>query len=147
MERSADGVSFTDIGKVAGHGSSAIEQQYQFTDNAPVQGTNYYRLKQVDLDGKATYSAIAKVSFDNVESVLRVYPNPAKNTVVITLPIRASSSVVTVLDVNGRKVMQKQINAGTTSQTLTVSGLAAGRYELQWLPKNGKPQITTLIKE
>ncbi len=147
VERSADGVSFTAIGKINGYGSSAIEQQYNFTDNSPLDGVDYYRLKQVDLDGIATYSSVAKVSFGNLATALHVYPNPAKNTVVITLPASASGSVVNVFDMSGRKLMQKQISANTSSQTLDVSSLASGKYELQWLPKNGKPQTVPLVKQ
>ena len=52
VERSADGASFTYVTKVTGVGNSSVRQYYDANDDHPYQGVNFYRLKQVDLDGK-----------------------------------------------------------------------------------------------
>ena len=62
------------IGQVAGRGTVASQQAYQFTDDNPVQGLNFYRLKQVDIDGNFTYSNIVSLNFENTNGVFKIYP-------------------------------------------------------------------------
>ncbi|MEI7803123.1 MAG: hypothetical protein WCI97_10785, partial [Bacteroidota bacterium] len=59
VERSADGNEFSEIGKVAGNGTSQIAHDYNFSDNSPLCGTAYYRLMQVDENGEYHYTPIA----------------------------------------------------------------------------------------
>lgn len=75
IERSADARMFTKIGFVEGHGNTSSEQKYSFTDNAP-SPTTYYRLKQLDYDGKWTHSKIIVVKEGSPTA--KVYPNPAR---------------------------------------------------------------------
>jgi len=82
--RSTDGSHFGVIGTVAGRGNSNITQDYSFTDASPVDGTNYYQLRQVDFDGKADYSRIVSIAMDLTTNIyFQVYPNPAHDHVTI----------------------------------------------------------------
>jgi hypothetical protein len=74
VERSNDGHAFATIGVVAGAGHSNSTLFYNFLDGAPMPGTNYYRLKQVDTDGTSTLSQVVAVDVQPRELVL--YPNP-----------------------------------------------------------------------
>src|SRR5690606_21541103 len=56
IERSGNGSDFGTIGKAPGKGTSQDKQQYRYTDGDPLPGINYYRLRQVDFDGKTDYS-------------------------------------------------------------------------------------------
>ena len=73
VERSADGQSFERIGTLDGAGNSEEELHYELTDERPIAGTNYYRLKQVDDDGSATYSDVVVLvnMVTGVECVVR----------------------------------------------------------------------------
>lgn len=84
IERSADGVLFTYLSQVKayGMGNSTMTQKYSTTDNEPYSGTSYYRLKQVDKNGKYKYTNIAKVNFSKTFS-LSVYPNPSNGNVTV----------------------------------------------------------------
>ncbi|WP_256009608.1 T9SS type A sorting domain-containing protein [Desertivirga xinjiangensis] len=62
--RSTDGVQFSKIGQVSGKGNSTQKNKYTFTDQMPSPGTNYYRLKQVDFDGKAELSNIISIKLN-----------------------------------------------------------------------------------
>ncbi|NJN35007.1 MAG: T9SS C-terminal target domain-containing protein, partial [Saprospiraceae bacterium] len=53
VQRSKDGKTFTTIGQVKAVGNSLTLQRYEFSDENPLSGTNYYRLNAVDLDGAA----------------------------------------------------------------------------------------------
>lgn len=76
VERSRDGRSFEEIATVIGEGSTLVRNDYALVDQAPLTGTSYYRLKQVDTDGTFTYSEVRAVTLGSTE-VLEVYPNPA----------------------------------------------------------------------
>ncbi len=68
IDRSQNGKAFESIGTINGNYNSSVVQQYSFTDKNPYQGVNYYRLKQVDLNGKYSYSDIEKVEINNQAS-------------------------------------------------------------------------------
>lgn len=86
IERSIDGTNFEKIGKVAGNGTSSSVINYVFRDNQVNYGLIYYRLKQVDFDGKYEYSPIIAV-VNNAKSTfeVRLFPNPARLSDMIVL--------------------------------------------------------------
>ena len=76
VQRSVDGREFKKIGQVAGNGTTFATSRYSFFDESPVE-TNYYRLRQVDIDGTDSHSILRFVSFDEeTDSKQLVYPNP-----------------------------------------------------------------------
>ncbi len=77
--RSSDGISFDIIDQVSGNGSTSDLTDYQYTDFSPVTGTSYYRLKQVDLDGKAAWSKTISAKIEPKETEHRIIPNPVKD--------------------------------------------------------------------
>ncbi|MHA4811031.1 hypothetical protein ACX0G9_23185 [Flavitalea flava] len=70
IQRSLTGIDFSKIGKVKGSGTSNTTQNYTFIDLSPATGTNLYRLRQLDLDGKSSYSGIRTVKFDNTQKTI-----------------------------------------------------------------------------
>jgi hypothetical protein len=77
IERSGDMIEYTTIAVIPGHGNSYVINKYEFTDNDPLYGNNYYRLKQVDFDGEFEYSKNIVLSHLPVSDALIVYPNPS----------------------------------------------------------------------
>jgi hypothetical protein len=133
IQRSADGRTFTTIGRVQGNGTTSIRQDYQFTDAAPLAGYNYYRLAQVDLDGRTTYSPVRSLSFNEQALVMQLSPNPAKNTLHISLPQAASGQdVIELYNLSGRKVMVQSVSAGTIRVDTDISMLAPGMYIVRY---------------
>ncbi|MET0462654.1 MAG: T9SS type A sorting domain-containing protein [Chitinophagaceae bacterium] len=129
IERSADGRTFTTIGRVQGNGTTSIRQEYRFTDAAPLTGQNYYRLAQVDLDGHVTYSQTRLLSFNAQARVMQLSPNPARSTVHIVLPQAASGQdAVELYNLSGRKVLVQAVSAGTLQLDADISTLAPGMY-------------------
>ncbi len=68
VERSSDGLVFTEIGRKAGAGNSGSINNYELIDLTPLSGINYYRLKQVNFDGTFDYSNVISVSFDGINA-------------------------------------------------------------------------------
>jgi hypothetical protein len=76
VERSSDQSEWSSIGTVKAKGYSSITTNYFLNDKSPVNGTGYYRLKMVDLDGKFVYSKTISVTTDNSSLPLVIYSNP-----------------------------------------------------------------------
>ena len=111
VERSSDGNSFEPIGTVEGAGFSQGLLNYAHVDGTPLSGTSYYRLKQVDFDGTATYSQVVPVVRDNMNTVLHIWPNPVVGMVNFTLVDGRTAISVQVHDAAGRLLVDQ--NSGT----------------------------------
>ncbi len=138
VERSADGISFGSIGRVSGRGNSAQPTAYNFTDGAPLGKINYYRLKQVDVDGRSKYSNIIPVKMEGSSAhSLMISPNPVTDLINIKVNAeKATTTAVKITDAAGKVVYQgiKKINRGINAFSLTdVNRLGKGIYILQML--------------
>ena len=131
IERSDDGKSFTAITFKESKGFVAT---YTFNDFNPMVGKNFYRLKQIDMNGKTTFSKI--ISINNVceSSKINVYPNPVKNYLSITKDNNNSSSIK-ISNIYG-SIIKQWINTNITS--LDISTLNSGTYILTIDTKNIK---------
>ena len=77
MERSADAEQWSDIAQIAGSGNSNDLKYYSFTDAYPLHGYSYYRLRQVDYDGRFAYSPIVAFYTDtHIPFQVKMGPNP-----------------------------------------------------------------------
>lgn len=77
IERSDDGRGWSELGFVKSRGAGILPQAYTYTDEHPLSGRNYYRLRQVDLDGKSEYSNTIMVTLKKTATI-RLYPNPTQ---------------------------------------------------------------------
>jgi hypothetical protein len=143
IERSGDGAHFLPIGTVAAQGNSHVLVRYTFLDDQPLPGTNYYRLRQVDLDGKADYSRVAVVDFS---TRLRITPNPAHGTVYVTLGNTNGSALLSILDINGRTVLQQSVVAGAVNHPVDVSALSRGIYTVKVVSSSAMRTEKLLIR-
>lgn len=81
VERSLNGKDFEEIGQVGAVGNSISRQDYSFLDDAYFLGRNYYRLKEVDLDGTYEYFTITFADTDGEKAVI-IYPNPVQDHIL-----------------------------------------------------------------
>jgi hypothetical protein len=108
IERSMDNLHFEPIGSVAGQGTTQTTHVYNWTDERPMPGINYYRLKQLDWNGHSHYSEI--IAIDRAIH-FAMAPNPAQDLVRIWLSQEvATSSSLVLTDMCGRAVYQKMLN-------------------------------------
>ena len=128
VEASADGQVFRRIGTVAGAGTSQLAHNYQLVDPAIAHYATsavYYRLRQVDTDGTASYSPVRAVAVAQ-SAGLALFPNPA--TQMATLTGAVPGAPVTVLDAVGRLVLRVPADSTGTAALMLPTGLAAGVY-------------------
>jgi hypothetical protein len=124
VERSVDGKIFTKIGFVKGFGTTNAKQTYQFTDVNATEA--YYRLKQVDFDGKLEYSTTIKVGTNVFSNLLEIYPNPASDKVTIRTTGTGTLEIVNNLG----QVLITQPAIGTNE--INISKLAMGVYTVKF---------------
>lgn len=127
IEKSDDGISFHTVTVIAARGSG--NNQYQYNDCASSTGRIFYRLKMVDADHAFSYSRIIKL--DNVPGVIKVYPNPSKDRIsIFSGDVSLINTVVRVIDVNGRLMIQEKITG--LPHSLDIEKLVPGVYYLQF---------------
>lgn len=129
VERSTDGTFFNNtVARMKAAGTSAVRLDYQTYDREPVAGLNYYRLKMVGTDGKFTYSVVRKVSFDDDQSAILVYPTDNTSGVVnVVLPSGYEKATIYVVNAMGQHLPVSVEGSGNRRQ-LTLNGLPAGQY-------------------
>lgn len=130
VERSPNGVEFEAIGQVEAVNRPG-NHQYLHQDMKPLNGLNYYRLKQVDQDGKSTYTKVISVLFSSYGEGGVIYPNPATSYVNIQTGYDGTREVaIQVYDMNGRMVMH-QTETKSSLIRLDIGALAPGNYTIQ----------------
>jgi hypothetical protein len=134
IERSADGLAFAKLAQVAGAGNSAAARNYSYTDEHALLGTTYYRLRQVDFDGKAMYSPVVILAAQAAASEWLV---PAATAGHYTLQGElAAGSQFAVLDVLGRSVFTQAVDAAHSEVVLPT--LPTGVYLFQLITAHGR---------
>jgi hypothetical protein len=133
VERSTDKVSFTSVGFVKGNGSTSEKSRYSFVDTDLKPGAYYYRLKQMDLDGKFEYSKVVEVNLEIPASynLSQNYPNPFNPSTEISFSVPVDASVtLSVYNAVGEKVLETVNNftPGTYKHTIDGKNLTSGIY-------------------
>jgi Secretion system C-terminal sorting domain len=141
---SSNGVNWKSIGTVKAAGNSSIKQQYLFTDNAPVKGMNYYRLKMVDIDAKFGYSLTRTVGF-STGSTLTIQPNPTTDRVYITSDDIANIKYVAVYSSEGK--LMNVVNNFATGNSIDMQTYAPGVYLLKIIYKDDHTETERIVKK
>ncbi len=134
VQRCSDGANFITIGQVQAAGNSSDNHNYNFTDvNAIKDGQTrlYYRLKELDKDGKNNYSKTVTIKLSTLGFSVKISPNPVVNAINIYPSINAGAASVALLDMNG-KVLSQSTHILTAGQPVRIdaSKLAGGVYNL-----------------
>lgn len=139
IEYSADAKSFEQIGVKDGAGNSGVPQRYRFVVDQVRPENAYYRLKQVDLDQKFSYSRIILVAGDEPENFIS--PNPSQQEITIHSEGMDLIISVSILNASSQQVLVKR-SAGKVD----ISALNPGAYMVVAKTKNGKVISKKLIK-
>jgi hypothetical protein len=142
IEKSTDGSTFKTIGTIPSKNSSIND--YLFIDRNPIQGINYYRIKQKDKDGKITYSTVVKIKWQLLSNLM-VYPNPAKNELNINSGNRMIN-FINIINASGNKVWRRT-GLNQNRITIPITKLPNGTYRLQLQFHDGSQSITSFVKQ
>ena len=127
IQRSSDGKVWDYLGFVNGVGTSTTTKNYQFMDEKPLLGINYYRLKQIDFNDEFALSKVVSVT-NSKNLTYQISPNPTKGLFVVNAPKVANSTPlsITVFDLLGRKVLTETTQGNET--VLDLSAFSVGTY-------------------
>ena len=142
VEKSLNGTSWTAIARIDGAGNSNATLKYNAYDAKPAAGYNYYRVKQVDIDGKSDYSSIVKVNINVEKTGVSVLTNPFVNNITVDFLSNSNQAVnVRLTDLTGKLIATEkwQIAKGSSRATLNkVSNLQRGMYVLTVVDNNNE---------
>jgi hypothetical protein len=131
VEHSKDGILFEPLTTLASNGSPGAIHSYVYLHLKAPEGLNYYRIKQVDLDGSFSYSQIAVVHIRRVLQSMVVAPNPATHTLMVTLGgALPANGELQVVDLSGRVVLRHPVSRGAVQVRLNIEKLMKGHYRL-----------------
>ncbi len=131
IQRSMNGHDFVTIDFVRGHGNSSSVVNYSYIDDKVMTGVNYYRLKQIDFDGRFDFSTIESVNFGNL--LFNITPTITKDIIRITLDEKFNSSVkIEIFDVIGQRLMVSNISVKSTSKEINIADFATGYYLIKF---------------
>ena len=154
VESSVDGNNFKFIGFVKGAVNSNTLSNYQLLDADAFENNAsnviYYRLKQLDLDGKFTYSKVVSVNKDSKEeNVFEVFPNPFNNEFnIVVNATEAGNATVKTFDLQGKVIASKNFTTVNGLNTLNMADLAnlnTGIYLVK-VTVNGQTFVQKLVK-
>ena len=146
IEHSVDGKNFTGIAKRLSNGNTSTGHNYDYIHATPVKGTNFYRLKMVDVNGKAEYSSIRRVILGKDNYNITIFPNPAKNKATLMLDTKDGDELaVKLIDGAGRMAKQQIVFVRNQQSELSLEGLQRGVYIVIATNKDGRQFKTKLM--
>jgi hypothetical protein len=138
VEKSTDGLKFNSIGSVAVQGDG--QHSYTFTESRELEQKAYYRIKQIDLDGRYTYSSILTLH-RNGGGEVSIYPNPTTDIVTVSVSKDLLNKIAIVTDLYGKTLQTIRIT--NLSFTVHIEEYPAGTY----LIKLDKEKTVKIIKK
>jgi hypothetical protein len=148
VERCADAKTFTVIGQVAS-ANMLSQHSYNFTDNSPLKGTNYYRLKMIDNDNSIKYSNVVKVSMDNNQAFTVDNASVTGSGIKLTVSAAKNQLInIVAVDAAGRVVMKKQVQlqVGVNTISSDVPAVSKGIFYINLFTDESNV-VRTLLSE
>ena len=146
IEHSVDAKKFAAIGKTFSKGNTVQGHSYKFIHPDPVNGVNYYRLRMVDINGRAGYSSVRRVIYGKNNNNLTIFPNPARNKTTLMIDQNDGEKIfVKFIDVAGRTVRDQSVTIKNQRADLSLEGLQAGMYVLIAFAENGHRFSTKIM--
>ncbi|HVZ97031.1 MAG TPA: T9SS type A sorting domain-containing protein, partial [Chitinophagaceae bacterium] len=143
IERSSNGINFTDIGEVAAMGNANPGNAYRFIDATPLPGINYYRLRLVDNSNNVTYSLVRQLTFNNMVSAVKVFPNPVTQG-TMTVSTADECRQIELLDIIGQHL--KTFATSGFNTTIHIGKLPQGVYQLKVFTISGIQTVSINVE-
>ena len=142
--RATDDKNFASIATIAGKGTTNLKNNYTWYDRKPLNGINYYRLIQKDIDGKTEELGIKQLNFDLDEDQVLLYPNPVSTQANIQFVANTYQSI-SLTEISGKVLQYLPLNKTETEKAIMINHLPNGIYLLK-LTGQGKNTILKMLK-
>ncbi len=126
IEHSINGQFYKALDRIEGEGNTSKEVDYEYVHNHPDLGMNYYRIKQVDLDGKYSYSNVVFTNYKLIEPL--IFPNPVSTNRLFVKSLIDDSMII--YNQLGQQIERCKLNKGLTE--VNISALQNGIYVLKF---------------
>lgn len=151
LERSNDAQHYTSITAITAD-QLRCDQPFTYTDETPLPGTNYYRLKMIDVDGKIAYSNIVLLSVKTQPfELIGLNPNiiSKENAVLKVNAIEKTEMILAITDFSGRRISTQTVllTPGYNQFSINTSILVTGAYQITGYAAGQKPQTLRFIKQ
>jgi len=143
VERSADGRTFQAIGEVVALNRTGVNT-YRLTDEQPLAGVNFYRLRLVDKDASYHYSPVRKINFSSTEDDITIYPNPVMRDAKMFIESSANCREAILYDAAGKLVKDYQLKG--RDNEIDLFGISRGMYQLKIVTENSVQTKKILIQ-
>jgi hypothetical protein len=140
VERSGATGGYDSIGVVAGINNNNDQTTYTFNDSHMLNGDNYYRLREMNMEGGVKYSKVLMLFSNQMNTQMSIYPNPAIESLNYNIASASNQQVIVqVYSVAGVAILttQQQVFVGNNHQTLAITGLMNGNYFLKVISVDG----------
>jgi hypothetical protein len=132
VEYSRDGKSYTAVSELPAAGNSSSSRTYAYTYPQLQSGVNYFRLKQVDKDGRFSYSSIIVIPYAERSSMPMLIPNPVDRNATLLIPPAFEATELRIFDAAGKSIRQEKITEKNVQHLfLQLGTLPKGVYVLQ----------------
>lgn len=150
IEKTIDGLNFKTLDTIQGTGNTNQYTAYNLIDTNPYDGLSYYRLKQIDIDGKYTFSELRSVYFGESKK-LSLYPNPGTGEKLFLVRSKAwEASTVNVYDFGGKLMYTKDyIPSYSNENTMQLdfeSPLPSGVFTVQVSNSTEIEQVRFIVR-
>jgi uncharacterized repeat protein (TIGR01451 family) len=149
IERGFDGNLFSEVASLSGSGTTSLFHSYSFTDNVFQVSVPliYYRIKQIDIDGKGTYSKVLSIKLKSANDRLTASPNPFTSSVNISIGWASAENVsARIFNIQGKEMLMKNVRLSAGVNNISFDELSkfpAGNYFIQFI--SGAHRITQKI--
>ncbi len=142
VERSTNGRDFTTVGTVTATGAAA----YAFTDNQPVAGVSFYRVRNVDADGKFRYTGIVRVNTSE-RIAIKAYPQPVRGQLTIEHPVVSGKGSITVTSASGQVIRRLDVKGDDAQTVIDLTSAQAGIYIVRFDNGTGTVEQVKVVKQ
>ena len=142
VEMSYDGQYWMDLGYIPAKPPTNTEVAYDFTFLKKMTGLTYFRVKQLDIDGKFSYSWVKKLDMDAQDDPF-IWPNPVSNT--FNIMSKDSNAKIQVVNLGGKVTMTIPLKTGVNR--VDVSNLAKSIYTIRYTMDDGEVKMLRMIKQ
>lgn len=149
VQRSADGTSFEDQAQIQATGS-AMAHNYSWTDQKPLAGKSFYRIKVSEQSQTDHYSPIIAVIFNSASwNISKLYRATGSTWNIEIQSGKTTNFHLRVIDAGGRQYLQQSVTVSSPSRLvpLNLSGLAGGQYFVQLVSDQGEVDVRAIQKQ
>jgi hypothetical protein len=148
IERSNDkGLTFQSIGQVAATENPQSVNPYQFYDRSARPGSNLYRLKQFDRDGKFAYSPIRSVTFSSPRFDVKAWPSPTSDLLHVYISRAEDIGRLQLINLAGQKVWEQSVSRGDSAIEIAVDSFVPGIYSLVVTAGSNQQVVKILVSQ